>query len=591
MTMRNQRQQPIIRPVRGEPSVEPVHLHPASVKTKRGGKWGYIDDKGRMVLSPRWEDAGDFQANGLAVVQEKGKSGVIHRSGTYVVPPRYGSISTFSEGRAAAIDDQGFRVIDEQGRVLTPKAYNYIGMYQEGRALFSATNAQGKDVYGYLDRKGKEIIPARYETGTDFQGGKAVVQLKPGEFALIGRFGEVFYTYRYPYVGPWGDGLLAFQQEMNGPYGYIDEQGRVAIPPRFASVQPFEAGRAVVNTAADVVENQYGLIDKRGNYLIKPAYNDIQLLGEQRAAVGVAKDKQRPYIGSVYAIADTDGHFLTPFRFQDVTPFTRGLASANDGQHTFFIDTGGRVVTSLPIVVGSGTVSLQGKLVKAFVDQRVSYYNRAGTLVWKQNTIIPLNQTYRAREEKYRPNPDYLVYYPQIEGMRDRAAEARLNRRLKELSQVKPVPGNVQLDYSYTGDFEVAFFRKRLVVLELIGYHYPFGAAHGMPSQIYVNADLEDGTIYRLQDLFLPGSPYVQVLSDIVANQIKTNPEYSYVFPGAYKGIKPDQPFYVREDALYLYFLPYEIAPYVAGFPTFRVPFAQIMTIINRNGRFWRSFH
>ncbi|GEN35861.1 hypothetical protein ADA01nite_33210 [Aneurinibacillus danicus] len=38
-----------------------------------------------------------------------------------------------------------------------------------------------------------------------------------------------------------------------------------------------------------------------------------------------------------------------------------------------------------------------------------------------------------------------------------------------------------------------------------------------------------------------------------------------------YKGIKPDQPFYVTGDALHLYFYPYEIAAYAAGFLRFPV--------------------
>jgi hypothetical protein len=147
------------------------------------------------------------------------------------------------------------------------------------------------------------------------------------------------------------------------------------------------------------------------------------------------------------------------------------------------------------------------------------------------------------------------------------------------------------LDYNYFGDFAVAFFKNRLVELELTGYNYPFGAAHGMPTMTYVPIDLVSGRIYALKDLFKPGSDYVRVLSDIVGNQIKNNPEYSYVFPDSFKGISPDQPFYVKENALYLYFAPYEIAPYAAGFPTFRIPFSQIADIIDENGDFWRSFH
>jgi hypothetical protein len=97
--------------------------------------------------------------------------------------------------------------------------------------------------------------------------------------------------------------------------------------------------------------------------------------------------------------------------------------------------------------------------------------------------------------------------------------------------------------------------------------------------------------MYKLKDLFKPGSDYVQELSRIVGKQIKEDPQYSYVFPDSYTGIAADQPFYVTDNALHLVFAPYEIAPYAAGFPTFTIPFAQIQDNINTEGEFWKAFH
>ncbi|MNP62681.1 hypothetical protein D3C76_1579810 [compost metagenome] len=97
--------------------------------------------------------------------------------------------------------------------------------------------------------------------------------------------------------------------------------------------------------------------------------------------------------------------------------------------------------------------------------------------------------------------------------------------------------------------------------------------------------------MYELKDLFKPNSDYVKVLSQIVGDQIKNDPQYSYVFPDTYEGISPNQPFFVTADALHLYFNPYEIAPYAAGFPTFTIPFVQIRDIINTEGSFWKAFH
>lgn len=566
-------------------------LYPISEMSARGTKWGFMNDKGATVIRPQYEMANDFQSNGLAEVQIHNKSGLINLNGQFVVNPTYQYINEFSEGRAAVIDDKGFGVIDQSGKLLTSKAYSYIGTYHNGRALFYDTTPQGNSQYGYLDLQGKEVIPAKYMEATDFVNGKAIVKVKDNDYTLIDTNGNTLVTYPYPVVGTLSEGLIPFSPQENGKWGYLNEQGQVVITPQFTGALPFKNGRAPVNTSEDY-NYKYGLIDQSGSFIIKPQYNDMNMLGEDRVSVGKAIDTKQTFKGSVYALADaTNGNLLTDFKFYQVEGFKNGLASVSDRQMTYFIDRKGHIAPNSPKVPGSGTLRLVHSLISANVDQRLSYYDRQGKRVWKPNTIIPLTPPYRVREEKYKPNKDYLVYYPQIDGMANANAQQEVNRKLKQLSLVKPIPANQQLDYSYNGDFSISFYKGNLVQFELSGYNFPFGAAHGMPTLIYAPVDLRTGEIYRLKDLFKPGSDYVKVLSEIIGEQIKNDPQYSYVFPDSYKGIKPNQPFFVTEEALHVYFQPYDIGPYAAGFPTFTIPYKEIDPILNKNGSFWKSFH
>ncbi|WP_342551285.1 WG repeat-containing protein [Paenibacillus sp. FSL R7-0652] len=570
-------------------------LYPVSVRTTNGTRWGYMDAQGHVRLEPVLEEAQSFQPNGLAVVVKNGRAGVINLQGVYVVQPVYDSINSFSEERAMAIDSQGFKMINEQGIVLTKRAYPFISDMHDGRAMFYDSNPNQTDgssiLYGYLDASGNEVIRAQFASANDFQQGKAVVQIKDKEYALIDRNGNRIATYPYAYVGPLGDGWLAFQKESSGKYGYIDERGNIRIQPKFTSAFPFHNGQAIVNTAEDY-KSSYGVINKQGSFVIQPAYNDIRELGEQRYALGKAIDPEQPYIGSLYAIAEINGRRLTEFIYRNVENYKHGLTSASDGIQTYLLDLSGRPASGYPRVTGAGSMEVVAPdLIKVFVDQRLSYVNRAGQIIWQQNTIVPLNPPYRVREEKYKPNRDYLVYYPQVEGLSNQAEQNQLNARLKELSQVKAIPADQQLDYTYTGDFDITFYQQLLLQLQLTGYNYPAGAAHGMPTMVYAIINLSDGRLYELKDLFKPNSDYVKVLSQIVGEQIKNDPQYSYVFPDTYTGISANQPFFVTADALHLYFNPYDIAPYAAGFPTFTIPFSQIISIINTEGSFWKAFH
>lgn len=565
-----------------------IFLYPASFRSVNGTKWGYINDRGQFMISPQYETASNFQENGLAIVQLQGKYGVLNLYGKYVVPPKYEWISSFIEQRAVVIDEEGFKVIDERGNLLTSKAYDFIATYQQGRAVAGITDEKENERYGYLDLQGREIIPLKYRSASDFHENKAVIQMENKTYALIGRRGEMLQSYPYAFVGALGDGLLAFQKEENGKVGFIDLQGNVIISPRYTGVQRFEGGRAIVNIAEGYMD-RYGLIDTRGGFILQPIYDDMLRLENQRIAIGKATYPAKPFLGKKYAVADTNGRIFTGFLYDWIVPYEHHVASATDGKYTFFINEGGQRVQNLPWVEGSGVLSFVGRLIRVDVDYRTSYITRNGRLVWKQNTVVFLRPPYKVVEEKYKPNKDYLVYYPQIHGM-GRMQEP-VNDRLKQLSQIKYIPPNVQLEESYLGDFSIYFYKKNLLVLQLDGYRYPFGAAHGMPTKIYPHINLVSGQFYQLEDLFKKGSSYVAVLSEIVGKQIKEDPQYSYVFPDAYQGIRKDQPFYVGEDALYIYFEPYEIAPYAAGFVTFKIPYFQIMNIIDTQGTFWKSFH
>ncbi|MBU8907626.1 WG repeat-containing protein [Desertibacillus haloalkaliphilus] len=566
-------------------------LLPAYVNTKNGKRWGYINEGGRFILKPRFDEANDFQDNGLAIVTEKRKTGLIDQTGRFVLPPTYLSMLPFTEGRAIVMDEAGFKIIDELGRELTQKAYPLIKPFKGQRAIFTARTSSGSVQYGYLDVDGNEVIPAQFENAYDFTDDKALVQIGESKFAIINKLGEVIQTFPYALMMGYQEGLIAYKKTFNDPWGYVDEQGRIVISPQFSTALPFQEGRAVVNTS-DGMKNEYGVIDKAGRFIIPPKYHDCKPLGEQRIAVGIASDSQQPFVGSIYAIADLNGYLLTDFIYDHVGEYKEGLSTVTVDRSSFFIDRSGDAATSLPVIPGIGSLDLEGNIIQAHVDHRLLYYNRQGEVVYKPNSLFPLNDQYRIRMKKYNPNKDYLVYYPHVEGLHNENAQEQVNAYLKQKAKAMNVPENEPLDYNYFGTFAVEFFKKDLLVIKIEGYHYPFGAAHGMPYQVHVHIDLMTGAIYELSDLFKPDSDYVKVISDLVEKQMQEEATQgdTYYFLDQYEGIQPNQPFYITEDRLAIYFQPYEIAAYAAGFPTFFIRYEELIGLIDVEGAFWKSF-
>ncbi|MED4228808.1 WG repeat-containing protein [Neobacillus cucumis] len=566
--------------------VRGVYLFPAAFREIGGTKWGYINAKGKVVLPPIYDQAEDYQDNGLAIVHLMDKSGIINEQGYFIVKPKYDTIQSFSEGRSIVNDREGNKVIDESGKVITDRAYTVINPeYIQGRVEAAETDEQGNYRYGYLNKRGKIVIPLIYESTSEFTEGRAVVKTLKGQYQLIDLTGKVLQTYPYAWVGNYGQGLLSFKKSNDGKYGYIDIQGNIVMEPKFTTAERFVDSRAVVSIDGDQ-RDLYGLIKPDGTYIIKPHYNGIVYLGENRFAIGKELDPKQACIRSIFAVADHEGHLLTGFIFREIGHFQDGLASVSDDQFTYFIDTLGNRVVHLPQVSGGGWLSFDKTLIKGEIDQRLIYFSQTNELIWEQASIFPLTKQLAILEQKYRPNFDYLIYYPEIKGMTN---SAQVNEKLMEMAGVKPVP-SIPLEYSYTGDFEITFFMKDLLVLEITGYEYPFCSAYGMPIKKYAHINLRTGKFYQLKDLFKAGSPYVKAISDLIEEQIKSNDEYSYLFPNEYHGIQSAQPFFISETGLNIFFHPYDIASFSAGFPTFMISFHELKEWIDVNGEFWRTF-
>ena len=324
-------------------------------------------------------------------------------------------------------------------------------------------------------------------------------------------------------------------------------------------------------------------------------------MGEGRVALGMPLTDEKGKSPSIYAIGDNTGKILIDFKYLVVGDYEKGLSYGSNNSDTFFIGKDGNIDKNFPVVKGSGELRIKDNIILANIDYSPYYLNKSGKMIYKPNDTIVLSDKYSVTKVKYKPNINYLIYNPEIGGVSNKSVEKDINIKLKKMSYFKPyaeegtspnlvITPNDVLNYTYNGDFSVEFFKKNLLVLDITGYYYLLGAAHGMSSKKTPSIDLVTGQFYNLGDLFMGGVYWVGELNKIIENMIKIDPQYDYVFKDAFKGIAVDQSFYVDENNLYIYFPPYEIGPYVAGFITFKIPFIEIEGMINKQGDFYKSF-
>ena len=125
------------------------------------GLYGYINDLGMWVISPRFENVQSFGSNGMARVRLGGRYGVIDPSGQFVIPAVFSSSSDAAEAMQSIT----------KGRMT-------------GLELW-AQEDPATGLYGYLDHYGRWAITPQFRSASDFNRNLAVVQVSDGRWGAI----------------------------------------------------------------------------------------------------------------------------------------------------------------------------------------------------------------------------------------------------------------------------------------------------------------------------------------------------------------------------------------------------------------------
>jgi len=261
-----------------EPKKEPNGPSPDSL----GGKWGYVDAAGKLIIGHEFDAAGRF-FEGLAAVRigdrETGKWGFIDTCGKVVINPKFDHVEAFFVEGLAAVEVGGqYGYIDKTGSPVTQSLFSSRLWFSEGLAAVWFADGDG-----YVDTTGKFVIEPQFHDAQEFSEGLAAVEVGDS-WGYIDKTGKFVITPRFAWARDFSEGLAAVEADYN-LWGYVDRTGRMVIKPQFEDVRGFHEGLAAV-TVAISPHAQYGYIDKTGKFVIRPRFELAGDFSEGSALVG-----------------------------------------------------------------------------------------------------------------------------------------------------------------------------------------------------------------------------------------------------------------------------------------------------------------
>lgn len=222
-------------------------------KVKIGASYGYINRRGKYIFGPDTMNVGYNKGIWFALKDQK--IGIIDKKGKIITPVDYYELVPLTRNRLYAIKNKRFGIVNAKGKEIVPfihdNGYEYFngamamkkgnqwlimnkrgrvkarldttldicGNFHDGLALVTDTS----DRYGYINRKGRIVLPCIYNEAKDFNDGGAVVN------ATVDNY-EVITQTEYDDDGKELGNRIKKFHHYGDSVGVVDKKGKLIIP-------------------------------------------------------------------------------------------------------------------------------------------------------------------------------------------------------------------------------------------------------------------------------------------------------------------------------------------------------------------------
>ena len=193
------------------------------VAVKQNKLLGVIDVTGKIIVTPQYKRINIYSEQRAAAANKEGKYGYLDNDGKLVIPHKYDDARRFSEGLARVEIGSKWGYIDKEGKLVVPAQYDSATEFASGLA-----RVRIGERFQFIDSSGKVKISLKEgERASPFMHGLSMVG-KAGKSGVMNPAGEMVLEPEYKMVFPSDNNK--FLVNKNGKWGMVDQNNQPIIP-------------------------------------------------------------------------------------------------------------------------------------------------------------------------------------------------------------------------------------------------------------------------------------------------------------------------------------------------------------------------
>ncbi|WP_369788463.1 WG repeat-containing protein [Rouxiella sp. WC2420] len=336
-----------IRPVRESraavflPNAEQAIDDVALAKDMSGHRWGFLDNRGQLVIKPVFEQVGDFHY-GLAAAKLKGKWGYIDIAGKWAIQPTFDKAADFTQVELAVVSNAGKNEI----------------INRKGQTVGKPLDALVDDVQ--LSDGNPARLSLSYKT----------VLLSPDEQRHVAND-------KMEVVQPFGQSDLFIARDADKGFGIASQNLDWRINPQFSAITVSDNNSALAQAK---VQAGVQLIRSDGT-LVEPIYQTVKALNDQ---FWLAKSADATHL------LDNNGNSLATLSDDAVSALTvqAEFLLDNSAKESVLVYVPGK---KQPIALPKGSVPLDQPTGRFLLTTR-GEQNKVNAIISPDGTLIGGNQ-------------------------------------------------------------------------------------------------------------------------------------------------------------------------------------------------------